>query len=225
MANQAAQGFNPSSFMMQNTIVNAATKFIQTGVWWIDMVLLIFVMSFVASILQSFPNFMSELKSWISAQCKMIKNKIIKTQEIILKDKVYYNAKSLRSWRPEYRNNVHLVGAFEYYLNNQKTINSIKGDLDSDGTGDNEYVRMKNHTLYYSSLDPVAILDNGVSIFCEKTQEAAKGDNLLTTTTITIRTRKSHEFLKNFVEKIYNEYVDKYYKKHDKGEQIHYLPF
>ena len=150
-------GFNPTAYMVQNTIVNAATKFIQTGVWWLDMILLIFVMSFVASVLQSFPNFIADIKNWISRQYTIIKNKIIKTQEMRLEDKVYYNSKSRMCWRPESRNAIYLVEAFEYYLNNQKDVNSIKVDLNNTGKGSNEYDRMKDHALIYYSLDPVMI--------------------------------------------------------------------
>lgn len=215
-------GFDSSTFMMQNTVVNSASKLIATGIWWLDMVVLIMVMSVVGSLFQNLPMLLSDIKYRISGYFTRFKRKLVKENELQLVDQAYIDSKSNYVFRPEFRNSMYLVKAMEYYLNKEKDANLIQVDLDNDGQGNNDYHKMKDHSVHYRSCDPVTVLNNGVTVTYSKDVALVESGTRLITTKITLLSNNTHEFLKEFVEQVYKEYVEKYFKKFDNDRQLHY---
>ena len=210
--------------MMQNTIVSSASNMVATGYWWMDTIALIMVMSFVGSLFQSLPSLIADIKDRMFGMYKRVKRRISHQQELILKDTAYISSKNNYVYRPEFRNSLHLIKAMEYYLNKQKNVTCVQMDLDNDGTGNNDYIRMKDHSLYYSSIDPVMILDNGITIRYHKTIQSegeASGSRVMVTT-ITLESYKPHSYLKEFVQNVYKNYVETYFKRFDNDRELHY---
>jgi hypothetical protein len=223
--NAANMGIGTTTYMMQNAIVSASSKFIESGVWWIDMILLIFVMSFVGSVMQSFPTWITECKDWLYQRFRQIKNTFFKKYQIELTDTVNMNIKSGFSWRPsETRNNVHLVQAITYYLNNNSPIVRIKSNLRNDGEGSNEYTRLLDHTFQYDSCDPKTTLSNGITVYVDSVNKFSNNTSevLIQTTNVLLQSSQSHQHIKDFMDQVYKDYVDRYYKKFDVGQQLHY---
>ena len=226
IGNAVPSSLSATTYMVQNAIVGAASKFIESGIWWLDMILLIFVMSFVASVMQSFPNWISEIHSWLYSKYRSLKGVFIKNYELELTDTVYINATSGFSWRPaEIRNNMYMVSAVTYYVNKQKNIMRIKASVRNDGLGGNEYERHLDHSIIYDSCDSTTILPNGITVFIQKTDRnssSTKGDVSVETVYVTLRSSISHEHIKEFLEKVYKEYIECFFKKYDTGQQLHF---
>ena len=224
MTHDPLAGAGMTSFMMQNTIVNAASKFIQSGIWWVDATLLIALMSFVGSLMQSFPEWITDIKYLVYKRFKALKNRFIKTYEIELTDSVCINSKTGYQWRPEYRNSTHLVKAVTFYLNTQEQITKIKVGMEDDGEGENEYETLMTTPFQYNSGDGTVYLDNGITVFYQTENKTltSTSDIQIKNTQITLSCSISHEYLKKFLETVYREYVEKYYRRYNCGKQLHF---
>lgn len=217
-------GAGLSMFMIQNSITNAASAFVKTGVWWLDMFLLIFVMSFVGGITQSVPRFINWIVTHGTSLAESFKSKMFKIYSLPVKDVVYYTAKTCRQFRPENPDNHFLVCAIDEYINNIGVVKRSLINMERNDDGKNEYHRMNESVFNRTCDEPVVHLieDRIKAEYYRSIEDKNNGATTKHTTLITLSTTVSQEHLDTFVQKIFKLYTEKNYKKYDTGDEEMY---
>lgn len=96
-------------------------------------------------------------------------------------------------------------------------------NMEHDGRGSNQYEQMKSNSVLYACNDKIIQLPNGITVSHEKTIERSEAsDSRIMKTTITLKSSKPHEYLKTFVQKQLDAYIELKYKEFDTNDQLHF---
>ena len=216
-------GFAPTDFMIQSSIVSAASKTVATGYHFLDAVLIIFIMSIVGSLKDFLPNILQSVKDWFLYRFKSFRKQFVHFNELVIEDTAHHNTKHNFVSRPEFRNTMHLLRAIESYLNDNAKVEVVAVNVDNDGQGNNDYDRMKKNSVLYSCKDKNLILPNGIRVSYERITERSEAtDNRVIKTVIILKTTNSHQFLKDFVQDCLDKYIETKYKEYDTNDQLYF---
>lgn len=228
---QSGQGnlnFGLGNFALQSVIVSSIMSKMSTGNTILDVVFTGVISAIFTMIFNGIPVFITDSLTSIKHKFYLLYSKISSVKEITIKHVQIYNIKT----GVKYNNgnnglqNNHLVDALELYIQENeldcspKALHCNLSNISSEQGNDYRY--MKTHSFKFVNCDPIIQLNNGITLHIEN-EETQNDKNVITTRNIVLCSSKSHEHLTTFLDTVYQNYVDKFYKKYDTSDETRYF--
>ena len=225
--NNLGMGMGIGNFALQSTIIASIMSKVKTGNAFTDIILTGLISSIFTMIFNGIPTIITDTFSYFKNKFYLLFTKVTSSKEVTIKHVQIYNIKSgCRYSGNNGQNNNHLVDALEGYI--QENNIDIRPRLiqcnlsNSLAEHTNDYKYMKSHSFKFSNCDPIIELNNGITLFIEN-HEAQNDKNVTTTRIIKLCSKESHEHINSFLNTVYNNYVEKFYKKYDTCDDKRYF--
>ena len=220
-------GMGIGNFALQSTIIASIMSKVKTGNAITDIILTGLISSIFTMIFNGIPTVITDAFSYMKNKFYLLFSKVTSSKEVTIKHVQIYNIKSgARFSGNSGQNNNHLVDALETYIQeNQIEIRPrlIQCNLSNTlAEHTNDYKYMKTHCFKFSNCDPIIELKNGITLFIENS-ETQNDKNVITTRLVKLCSKESHEQVVSFLNTVYNNYVEKNYKKYDSSDDKRYF--
>jgi hypothetical protein len=225
---QGNVNFGIGNFALQSVIVSSIMSKMSTGNAILDVVFTGVITAIFTMIFNGIPTFITESFTSVKNKLYLISSKVSSAKEVTIKHVQIYSIKTgckYNNGNTGTQNN-HLVDALELYIQENQldcSPRSLQCNLSNiSAEQGNDYRYMKTHAFKFANCDPIVELTNGIILHIEN-QESQNDKSVTTTRTIKLCSNKSHDHITSFLDTVYHNYVDKFYKKYDTSDETRYF--